>query len=63
MSHDAPLALITSAAYVNAGRELARLDSLQSLVSPGVLGALALLAGVPLVSRWVVRQLQTQKNS
>ncbi len=50
-----------TAAYVNAGRELARLDSLQGLVSPGVLGALALLAGVPLVSRWMVRSLQSQK--
>lgn len=49
-----------TAAYVNAGRELAGLDSLQGLVSPGVLGALALLAAVPLVSRWVVRSLQGQ---
>ncbi len=51
-----------TAAYVNAGRELARLDSLQGLVSPGVLGALALLALVPLVSRWVVRRLQQQQK-
>lgn len=52
-----------TAAYVNAGRELARLDSLQGLVSPGVLAALALLALVPLASRWAVRRLQRQKDS
>lgn len=51
-----------TAAYVNAGRELAQLDSLQGLVSPGVLGALALLGLVPLVSRWGVRWLQSQKQ-
>ncbi len=51
-----------TAAYVNAGRELAGLDSLQGLVSPGVLGALALLAGVPLVSRWVIQWLQSHKK-
>ncbi|MBF7729161.1 FAD-dependent oxidoreductase [Pseudomonas sp. N040] len=37
--------------YVNAGRELARLDSLGGILSPGLLGAFALLGLLPLLSR------------
>lgn len=37
--------------YVNAGTQLARIDSLSGIVSPGVLGSLVLLGLFPLVAR------------
>ena len=41
-------------AYVNAGTQLAQVSSLQSIVSPGLLGAFVLLGLLPLVARGVV---------
>lgn len=38
--------------YVNAGTQLARLDSLAGIVSPGLLGSLILLGLFPWVARW-----------
>ena len=40
--------------YVNAGTQLARIDSLSGIVSPGVLGSLVLLGLFPLVARKVI---------
>jgi uncharacterized membrane protein YdjX (TVP38/TMEM64 family) len=40
--------------YVNAGTQLARLDSLPGIVSPTLLGSLGLLAGFPLLARGFV---------
>ena len=37
--------------YVNAGRELAQLDSLSGILSPGLLGAFVLLGLLPILSR------------
>ncbi|KEY58455.1 FAD-dependent oxidoreductase [Serratia sp. DD3] len=37
--------------YVNAGRELAQITSLAGIISPGLLGAFALLGLLPLISR------------
>ena len=46
-----PLTLV----YVNAGTQLAKLDSLQGILSPGLLGSLALVAFFPLLARWLLK--------
>jgi uncharacterized membrane protein YdjX (TVP38/TMEM64 family) len=52
--------LTGTALYVNAGTQLARIESLRGLISPGVLGSLAMLGLLPLLARkalaaWQVR--------
>ncbi len=47
--------------YVNAGTQIARIDSLGGIVSPGVLGALVLLAVFPLVARKLGDMLRARK--
>lgn len=42
--------------YVNAGVELGRITSLADILSPGLLGALALLAVFPVAARWALRR-------
>jgi uncharacterized membrane protein YdjX (TVP38/TMEM64 family) len=44
--------------YVNAGTELATIDSLKGIVSPGVLVSLALLGIVPLIIRKIVQRVR-----
>ncbi len=43
--------------YVNAGTELGRIESPRDVLSPGVLGALLLLACVPLAAKLLVPRL------
>jgi pyruvate/2-oxoglutarate dehydrogenase complex dihydrolipoamide dehydrogenase (E3) component/uncharacterized membrane protein YdjX (TVP38/TMEM64 family) len=40
--------------YVNAGTQLARLDSLGGILSPALIGSFVLLGLFPLIARWVV---------
>jgi pyruvate/2-oxoglutarate dehydrogenase complex dihydrolipoamide dehydrogenase (E3) component/uncharacterized membrane protein YdjX (TVP38/TMEM64 family) len=40
--------------YVNAGTQLARLDSLGGILSPAMIGSFVLLGLFPLIARWVV---------
>ena len=47
--------------YVNAGTQLARIDSLSGIVSPGLLGSLVLLGVFPLVARKIVDAVQARK--
>ena len=47
--------------YVNAGTQIAQVESLGDIVSPGLLGAFALLGIFPLVARWIARWLQGRK--
>jgi len=47
--------------YVNAGTQLARIESLSGIVSPGLLGSLALLGVFPLVARKIVDAVQARK--
>ncbi len=47
--------------YVNAGTQLARIDSLSGIVSPGVLGSLVLLGLFPLVARKVIDLVRARK--
>ncbi len=44
--------------YVNAGTQLARIDSLSGIISPGVLLSFALLGMFPLIAKRVVRAIQ-----
>ncbi len=47
--------------YVNAGTQLARIDSLQGILSPGLLGSFVLLGLFPLAAKWVLALLQRRK--
>ncbi|MGH8083969.1 MAG: FAD-dependent oxidoreductase [Lysobacter sp.] len=47
--------------YVFAGTQLARVDSLADVLSPGLLGAFVLLGVLPLLARWVVRWLAARR--
>ena len=47
--------------YVNAGTQLAQIESLADIASPGLLGALAALGLLPLVARWIVRWMQARR--
>lgn len=47
--------------YVNAGTQLSRIDSLQGILSPGLLGSFVLLGLFPLAAKWVLALLQRRK--
>jgi pyruvate/2-oxoglutarate dehydrogenase complex dihydrolipoamide dehydrogenase (E3) component/uncharacterized membrane protein YdjX (TVP38/TMEM64 family) len=47
--------------YVNAGTELARIDSLRGILSPAVVGSLVLLGIFPLIARAVLAQFAARK--
>ncbi|WP_022949924.1 FAD-dependent oxidoreductase [Methylohalobius crimeensis] len=47
--------------YVNAGTQLARIDSLSGILSPAVLGSFALLGLFPLIAKKIVDFVQSRK--
>jgi pyruvate/2-oxoglutarate dehydrogenase complex dihydrolipoamide dehydrogenase (E3) component/uncharacterized membrane protein YdjX (TVP38/TMEM64 family) len=47
--------------YVNAGTQLAQIDSLQGILSPALLGSFVLLGVFPLIAKWIVAQVQKRK--
>ena len=53
--------LAGTAVYVNAGTQLAQLDSLQGILSPALLGSFVLLGIFPLLARRIVAALQKRK--
>ncbi|MFZ5749712.1 MAG: FAD-dependent oxidoreductase [Pseudomonadota bacterium] len=53
--------LAGTAAYVNAGTQLARLDSLSGIVSPALLASFALLGLLPWIARMVLNLLKRRK--
>lgn len=53
--------LAGTVAYVYAGTELARVDSLASILSPGLIGAFVLLGIFPLVARKIVEIVRRRK--
>ncbi|MDP3131400.1 MAG: FAD-dependent oxidoreductase, partial [Burkholderiaceae bacterium] len=53
--------LAGTAVYVNAGTQLAQLDSLQGILSPGLLGSFVLLGVFPLLARKLVAAVQRRK--
>lgn len=53
--------LAGTAVFVNAGTQLAQIDSLKGILSPGLLGSFVLLGLFPLVARKVIEALQKRK--
>jgi pyruvate/2-oxoglutarate dehydrogenase complex dihydrolipoamide dehydrogenase (E3) component/uncharacterized membrane protein YdjX (TVP38/TMEM64 family) len=53
--------LAGTAVYVNAGTQLAQLDSLQGILSPALLGSFVLLGIFPLIARRIVAAVQMRK--
>ncbi|MBQ0921887.1 FAD-dependent oxidoreductase [Hydrogenophaga aromaticivorans] len=53
--------LAGTAVYVNAGTQLGQLESLQGILSPGLLGSFVLLGLFPLIARKVVETVQKRK--
>ncbi|MDO9505554.1 MAG: FAD-dependent oxidoreductase [Hydrogenophaga sp.] len=47
--------------YVNAGTQLAQIDSLQGILSPALLGSFVLLGVFPLIAKWIVSLMQKRK--
>jgi dihydrolipoamide dehydrogenase len=48
--------------YVNAGTQLAKIDSLRGIMSPAILGSFALLGLLPLISKWIIGIFKSQKH-
>jgi pyruvate/2-oxoglutarate dehydrogenase complex dihydrolipoamide dehydrogenase (E3) component/uncharacterized membrane protein YdjX (TVP38/TMEM64 family) len=53
--------LAGTAVYVNAGTQLAQLDSVQGILSPALLGSFVLLGLFPLIARRIVAAVQKRK--
>lgn len=53
--------LLGTAAYVNAGTELSQLSSLRGILSPGLIGAFALLGLLPLLARRLIDALKARQ--
>lgn len=53
--------LVGTAVYVNAGTQLAAIDSASDVLSPGLLGSLVLLGVFPLIAKLIVSALQKRK--
>jgi uncharacterized membrane protein YdjX (TVP38/TMEM64 family) len=53
--------LAGTAVYVNAGTQLAQLDSVQGILSPALLGSFVLLGLFPLIARRIVVAVQKRK--
>ncbi len=53
--------LAGTAVYVNAGTQLAQLDSVQGILSPALLGSFVLLGIFPLIARRIVAGVQKRK--
>ena len=53
--------LAGTAVYVNAGTQLAQLDSLQGILSPALLGSFVLLGIFPLIARRIVAAVKKRK--
>ncbi|NDY95449.1 FAD-dependent oxidoreductase [Wenzhouxiangella limi] len=47
--------------YVNAGTQLAQIESTGDILSPGLIGAFVLLGLLPLILRWLLRVLRYRK--
>ena len=47
--------------YVNAGTQLAKIDSLQGILSPALIGSFVLLGVFPLVAKWVLDAVKARR--
>lgn len=50
--------LAGTAVYVNAGTQVAKLDSLSGILSPTLIASFALLGIFPLIAKWVLKRLK-----
>ena len=48
--------------YVNAGTQLGRIESLQGILSPTLIGSFVLLGVFPLLAKWVVGAVQARRR-
>ncbi len=53
--------LLGTAVYVNAGTQLAKIDSLKGILSPGLIGSFVLLGIFPLVAKKIVDAVKARK--
>ncbi len=53
--------LAATIVYVNAGTEIAKLDSLQGILSPTLIVSLALIGVFPLIAKWIVSIFKRRK--
>ncbi len=53
--------LLATAVFVNAGTQLAQIDSLDGILSPGVLGSFVLLAIVPWLAKLIIGWIKRRK--
>ncbi len=49
-------------AYVNAGTQLAQIESLKGILSPELLFSFALIGILPLLSKWIINAIKSQKH-
>ena len=49
--------------YVNAGTQLARIESLQGILSPALIGSFVLLGVFPLVAKWIVGAVKARRDA
>jgi dihydrolipoamide dehydrogenase len=47
--------------YVNAGTEIAKIDTLRGILSPGLLVSFTLLGIFPLIAKWIVNSIKSRK--
>lgn len=48
--------------YVNAGTQLARIESLQEILSPALIGSFVLLGVFPLIAKWIVAFIKARRS-
>jgi pyruvate/2-oxoglutarate dehydrogenase complex dihydrolipoamide dehydrogenase (E3) component/uncharacterized membrane protein YdjX (TVP38/TMEM64 family) len=53
--------LLGTAVYVNAGTQLAKIDSLKGILSPGLLGSFVLLGIFPIIAKKIVDSIKKRK--
>ncbi|WP_428772819.1 TVP38/TMEM64 family protein [Vibrio sp.] len=49
--------------FLNAGAQLAQIDSLSGILSPGVIASLALVGLFPLIAKWLLRKFKSLPNA
>ena len=49
--------------YVNAGTQLARIESLQGILSPVLIGSFVLLGVFPLLAKWIVGAVKARRDA
>ena len=53
--------LLGTIVYVNAGTEIAKIESLHGILSPGLIISFTLLGVFPLIARWIVNTVRARK--